>query len=112
MPELLILWATFEWPIFFFVTLCWTIIDGLYIRWMYLVTKQDALKSAMVGVWLALLSALSVIGYTSNPLYIIGVMIGSFLGTYVEVAREKSGLTWKGLFIAMYNKICYYIACL
>ncbi len=89
MSTVLELYSTFSWAMCLVLFLMYGIVDGLYTRWMYLVTEKNAWAAASCGGALALFIAIGVKSYTVNALYIVPVVIGSFLGTFIEVTREK-----------------------
>ena len=83
---------SFGWAMFWLILVMYAIVDGLYTRWMYLVTEKNALSASTVGAALALFICIGVKSYTVNALYIVPVVVGSFIGTYIEVTREKRKL--------------------
>lgn len=94
MDEILALYnhESFTWTMFWVIFVMYGIVDGLYTRWMYLVTEKNALAASTAGAFLALFICIGVKSYTVNALYIVPVVVGSFFGTYIEVTREKRKL--------------------
>lgn len=82
--------ATFNWVIFLLVFLCYAVTDGLYSHWMYTVAERKPLPSALTAMSILLIAAFGVISYTSNPLYVIAMGLGSCLGSYVVVRRKAN----------------------
>jgi ABC-type bacteriocin/lantibiotic exporter with double-glycine peptidase domain len=80
------MFGDFSWWIFVLITVVYVFIDGLYALWIYQVAATQPLASSITAGVLALLITFGVISYTSNPLYIIGVVVGSAVGTYVVVS--------------------------
>ncbi len=70
----------------FIATLC---IDGLYALYTLRVTEKKAFQSATFGALIHILTAFTVISYTKNYLYLIPLVIGSFLGTYIVILYSK-----------------------
>ncbi len=70
----------------FAATLC---IDALYALYTIRLTERKALQSAIFGTLIHLFTALTVISYTKNSIYIIPLLIGSFVGTYLVVRFTK-----------------------
>lgn len=70
----------------FFATL---ITDALWALYLIKVTEKNPLLAASYGSFIHILSAFTVISYTKNSLYLIPLVVGSFIGTYLVVARSK-----------------------
>lgn len=83
------MFGEFSWLTFILVTVSYVFIDGLYAIWIYQVAAKQPLQSAFTAGVLALLITFGVISYTHNPWYIVGVVIGSAIGTYVVVLWKK-----------------------
>jgi ABC-type Mn2+/Zn2+ transport system permease subunit len=62
----------------------------LYAVFVNYINKGLAVKSATCSVIISLIMSLGIIQYTTNPWYLIPLLIGSWLGTYVAV-RFKLG---------------------
>ena len=62
------------------------------ICWVYYTLKvqeRNPLHSALWGVGIIVLGALSVEGYMSDSTLIIAAAIGAFIGTYISVKYKK-----------------------
>jgi uncharacterized membrane protein len=70
----------------FFATLC---IDALYALYTIHVTEKKAFQSATFGSLIHILTAFTVISYTKNYLYLVPLVVGSFIGTYFAVTYTK-----------------------
>jgi hypothetical protein len=75
--------------IFLFVFLATLVTDALWALYMIKVTEKNPLLAASYGSLIHILSAFTVISYTKNYLYLIPLVIGSFIGTYLIVLRSK-----------------------
>lgn len=64
-------------------------IDALYVMYTYSIMKKEPALAATMGAVMYFLMALGVINYVNNFLYIIPLVAGSWLGTYIVVSREK-----------------------
>jgi hypothetical protein len=60
-------------------------VDILYAAYIICVERRRALASAAISSVLYSLLAFGVITYSKNPLYLIPLAAGAFLGTYVTV---------------------------
>jgi hypothetical protein len=70
----------------FAATMC---IDALYALYTIKLTERKAFQSALFGTCIHLLTAFTVISYTGNYLYLIPLLVGSFVGTYAAVSFFK-----------------------
>jgi hypothetical protein len=70
----------------FLATMC---IDALYALYTIRLTERRAIQSALFGTFIHLFTAFTVISYTKNSLYIIPLLMGSFVGTYLVVRFLK-----------------------
>lgn len=88
LPELV---ATFELPMAVLIFGVYAAIDAMYAWYTLTVTDRRPLASANISFVMHFLLAFGVISYTSNPLYIVPLACGSWLGTYLVVryARDK-----------------------
>jgi hypothetical protein len=60
-------------------------VDILYAAYIICVEKRQALQAAGISAVLYSLLAFGVITYSKNPLYLIPLAAGAFVGTYVTV---------------------------
>lgn len=65
------------------------LVDLLYATYTLAVTKLQPVKAATVGAGMYVLLAAGVISYSSNPLYLVPIGMGSWLGTFVAVHKER-----------------------
>ena len=75
--------------IFISVFIAITAIDALYALYTLRVTQKKAFQSATFGAIIHILTAFTVISYTQNYLYLIPLIIGSFVGTFLVVKYSK-----------------------
>jgi hypothetical protein len=64
-------------------------IDVLYALYIIYVEKREPIKAALSTSLIYCLLAYGVISYSSNPLYLIPLASGAFLGTYLVVRYKK-----------------------
>lgn len=64
-------------------------VDALYALYTIRLTERKAFQSALFGTLIHLFTAYAVISYTKNYLYIIPLLVGSFIGTYLVVKFSK-----------------------
>ena len=63
--------------------------DILYSWFIISVQKLKPTLSASISSAMYIISAVGVLKYTENPLYVIPIAIGSFFGTYLFIRKEK-----------------------
>lgn len=82
-------WDQFNFLIAGVILIAYVCIDGMYAYYTLAVTKKKPVLSATVGAFMHFLIALGVLSYIQNYLYIIPIMIGSWIGTYITVKYSK-----------------------
>lgn len=89
--KLAVHWAEFSWSIALLVFISYVILDVLYARYTLSVNRLEPVRAATTGSVMYFLLAIGVLNYTHNPLYILALFIGSWIGTYgaVEFERRK-----------------------
>lgn len=64
--------------------------DILYAQFILSVQKLRATLSASISGIMYVISAIGIIKYTDNPIYLIPVALGASLGTFCFIRREKA----------------------
>ncbi|MEZ0208666.1 MAG: hypothetical protein ACAH17_00610 [Candidatus Paceibacterota bacterium] len=75
--------------IFVGVFLATLVTDALWALYMMRVTDRKPFLAASYGTLIHILTAFTVISYTENYYYIIPLLTGSFMGTYLAVKYIK-----------------------
>jgi hypothetical protein len=83
-------WSNFNIEIAIGIFVAYIIVDGMYAYYTLQVTKKKPLSSATTGALMHFILALGVLGYVQNYLYLIPLAIGSWVGTFLIVRREKN----------------------
>ena len=86
-------WQNFNPWLGLIILLAYLIIDGLYAYYTLSVTKGQPIRSATTGALMHFLIAFGVLNYINNFLYIIPLAIGSWIGTYIVVNKERKNNT-------------------
>jgi hypothetical protein len=81
--------ADFDWLLAAGVFIAYFVVDALYAYYTLSVTRHQAGRAATAGSAMYFLMAFGVINYTQNYLYVVPLVLGSWLGTYVIVKYEK-----------------------
>lgn len=71
------------------VLIAYIVIDALYAKYTLDVANYNEYRAASVGVAIHFLIAFGVINYTQNWLYVFPLAIGSWIGTFYMVRRER-----------------------
>lgn len=78
----------FSWLIAGMVFFLYLLIDMVYAKYTIAVTKGEALKASAAGAAIYGFGALGVMSYVQNPWYVVPMIMGAFIGTYVIVSHE------------------------
>ncbi len=87
--KLLVDWAAFSWTIACLIFLAYIVLDVLYVRYTCGVTQLKPAQAANNGSVMYFLLAFGVFNYVTNPLYLLPLFLGSWIGTYFAVNRER-----------------------
>jgi len=64
-------------------------VDILYALYIICVERRHALRSAAISAVLYSLLAFGVITYSKNPIYLIPLASGAFIGTFLTVSYHR-----------------------
>lgn len=70
------------------VFVAYILIDGMYAYYTIMVTRKRPVVSATTGALMHFLIAFGVLSYVDNYLYLIPLVLGSWIGTYLVVVRD------------------------
>ena len=87
--QLTILWSEFSWWTALLVFVAYFVADALYARYTLSVSKLESVRAATTGALMYFLLAIGILNFTHNPLYLLPLVLGSWLGTFFAVEREK-----------------------
>jgi tryptophan-rich sensory protein len=79
----------FQWTTAWLVFTTYFVVDILYARYITEVAKKRAFRAAVISCFLYSLLAYGVISYSRNTLYLVPLVCGAFLGTYVTVRFQR-----------------------
>lgn len=79
----------FDFRLALIIFLAYLIIDGLYVYYTISIVNKKPYQAATAGAIMYLLLAFGVINYIHNPLYLIPLVLGSWLGTFIVVSRKS-----------------------
>ena len=83
--KLPILYAELSFGTCLLLFVIYFVFDILYAKYILAVNKLRAMRSANISATLYVLSAIGTLGYVDNILYIIPIITGTWLGTYVSL---------------------------
>jgi hypothetical protein len=72
------------------IFVAYVLVDALYAYYTLQVTKRNPYSAATSGALMYFLLAIGVLNYVHNYLYLIPLALGSWIGTFIIVKREKS----------------------
>lgn len=75
----------FSWLQALVVFLVYVFFDILYALYVLCVSRKQAVRASAISSVLYSLGAYGVMSYLDNPLYLIPLACGAFLGTYLAV---------------------------
>ena len=75
----------FNWTTAATVFVVYVLFDILYALYVLCVSRQQAVAAAGISAVLYSLGAYGVMTYLHNPLYLVPLALGAFLGTYIAV---------------------------
>lgn len=84
------LWREFSFVTAAVIFFLYILIDGLYAYYTMAVTEKRPMRAAMTASTLHLLLAIGVLSYVDNYLYVMPLVAGSWIGTFIMVRRSKS----------------------
>ena len=82
-------WASFDWRIGVLIFFVYIVIDALYAYYTLEVTKRNPYAAATAGAFMYFLLAIGVLNYVHNFLYLVPLALGSWVGTFGMVQRER-----------------------
>jgi len=91
------LFSNFDIKVALVLFIAYILVDGLYAYYTLCVTRLRPLASATTGFLMHFILAFGVINYVNNFLYIIPLALGSFLGTFIIVSKERQSTYEKTL---------------
>lgn len=67
-----------------------SLLDGLFALYTVAIVDTNAARAASLSVVMYGLEALGVVNYVNNKWYLIPLIMGAFVGSYVVVKREAA----------------------
>ena len=89
MEHLLELAKEFNFYIAGLIFVTYVVTDALYAKYTLDVANYNKYRAATIGTSIHFLMAFGVISYTQNWFYIIPLAMGSWVGTFIIVRRER-----------------------
>lgn len=84
--------SNLNWFIFFALFAIYFVVDSLYATYTLMVTEYKPYRAATAASLIYLLLAIGVMSYVENYLYVLPIMIGSWLGTFNIVSRKRKSV--------------------
>lgn len=83
-------WQSFDIKIALAVFVAYLLIDAMYAYYTLSITRKRPVAAATVGSLMYVLIAFGILNFVQNYLYVIPMIIGSWIGTYVIVKRDMN----------------------
>ena len=87
--EITLAWESFSVGLAFAIFIAYLVVDGLYVQYTLHVTQYKAYSAATVGALMHFILAFGVLNYVNNFLYVVPLAVGSWIGTFLVVKRER-----------------------
>lgn len=81
-------WQSFDFKIAGVVFVAYLLVDAMFAYYTLAVTKNKPVAAATVGSVMYFFIAIGVLNYVQNYLYVVPLVLGSWIGTYVVVNRR------------------------
>lgn len=82
--------ANFDFSLAVIIFCVYVVVDALYARYTLSVTQLRPFSAATTGLVIHFMLAFGVINYINNYLYIIPLALGSWVGTFIVIYKEKN----------------------
>ncbi len=79
----------FSWPLALLTFFIYFFLDGVYVYYTIQINKLNSVKAALAAVLIYGLASAGVLIYTTNPYYVLFILVGAFLGTLAVVEFQK-----------------------
>lgn len=83
------MFENFNWITAATVFIVYVIVDIVYAMYVLSVSRGHPIAAASYGSAIYTLGAYGVLTYSENPLYLVPLAFGAFLGTYLVVKYKK-----------------------
>jgi hypothetical protein len=80
----------FDFTTAILIFIIYLIIDMLYAMYVMYVNERKPIRSAIISSFMYVLIAYGVVNYSKNPLYVIPLSTGAFIGTFIVVKVRKN----------------------
>lgn len=85
--DILAHWQSFDFKVAAIVFVAYLLVDAMFAYYTLAVTKNKPVVAATVGSAMYFFIAIGVLNYVQNYLYVLPLVLGSWIGTYVVVKR-------------------------
>ncbi len=81
--------SNFDFKIAVAIFIAYIVVDGMYAYYTLRVAEKKPFAAATTGALMHFIIAFGVLNYVQNYLYLIPLAIGSWIGTFIVVKRNK-----------------------
>jgi hypothetical protein len=79
----------FQWMTAWLVFATYFVVDIMYARYIAEVAKRRAFRAAVISCFLYAMLAYGTISFSRNPKYLVPLVCGAFLGTFITVRFQR-----------------------
>lgn len=87
--SVIIAWNNFDIVLAFMIFVAYLLVDALYAQYTFQVTQYKEYSAATIGALMHFILAFGVLNYVQNFLYVVPLAIGSWVGTFLVIRRER-----------------------
>lgn len=64
-------------------------LDAVFAMYTFSVTKHQSVKAGLLSALIYVLSAVGIVSFVNNKIYVIPLSLGAFFGAFLIVEKEK-----------------------
>jgi len=83
------LWNNFDLATALLILVGYIVVDAMYAYYTLAIQELRPIRAANVGSLMHIILAFGVLSYVGNVLYVIPIVVGSWIGTYLVVKQAK-----------------------
>lgn len=89
LDTVIIAWNNFDIVLAVMIFVAYLLVDALYAQYTFYVTQYKEYSAATIGALMHFILAFGVLNYVQNFLYIVPLAMGSWVGTFLVIRRER-----------------------
>lgn len=89
LDTVIIAWNNFDIVLAVMIFVAYLLVDALYAQYTFHVTQYKEYSAATIGALMHFILAFGVLNYVQNFLYVVPLAMGSWVGTFLVIRRER-----------------------